>query len=179
MASPQSATSPESVLAFDALLDLHFNAGGEMSAEDIFSLLSPAPELPTPITSQHSHTITRGSESLSSRSPAPTRNAVVAKANREKHRRYVEGLESTIEKLQAQNKMLAQQRESSEARLTLAKAEIANLHRIIQSETTIATMLSSLNGAITLGFNSSTTNQDSNTKAAVVPIQFNLHISPK
>ena len=179
MASPQSATSPESVLAFDALLDLHFNAGGEMSAEEIFSLLSPAPELPTPLTSQHSHTITRGSESLSaSRSPAPTRNAVVAKANREKHRRYVEGLEATIEKLQAQNKQLQQQRESSEARLTLAKAEITNLHRIIQSESTIATMLSSLNGAVTLGFNS-TMNQDSNTKAAIVPIQFNLHISPK
>jgi hypothetical protein len=135
--------------------------------------------------------------SMPARKPSPTesadpdRNARMAKANRDRHKQYVAGLEKTVDTLTKDNAKLQADKSRNDSRLSDALAEIERLRSTLANQSAIATALSQIGGGLSLAFDagvkraadsdsdsesSSFSNKRSNNATNTVVLPFHINI---
>lgn len=88
------------------------------------------------------------------RKPSPTgsvdpdRNARMAKANRDRHKQYVNGLENSVAQLTKDNQTLTVQKTETDRKLEAALAEIAQLKAALAGQSCIAQAVTQLGFAL-------------------------------
>jgi hypothetical protein len=115
----------------------------------------------------------------------PTRNARLAKQNRERKKAYVAKLESTIEALEADLSKSADEQRAKDAQLRVAQTEIAELRAALKNQSLLAPFFSALQAVPGFKLVSGNDEEASSSSAkrsradhgdVVVPLMFNVHL---